>query len=68
MLGLPIEVVVAVLAAVAVLGMGVGVFVFVNPSRSAKDRLEELTGGGASELAGPAPTNSTCTSDSFSNS
>ncbi|MBK7757732.1 MAG: hypothetical protein IPI35_15290 [Deltaproteobacteria bacterium] len=45
MLGLPIEVVVAVLAAVAVLGMGVGVFVFVNPSRSAKDRLEELTGG-----------------------
>ncbi|MCK6521100.1 type II secretion system F family protein [Myxococcota bacterium] len=55
MFGLPIEVVVAVLAAVAVLGMGVGVFVFVNPSRSAKDRLEDLTGGGASELAGPAP-------------
>lgn len=40
-------IVVGALAFLAILGVSAGIFVFANPRRTAQDRLQELTGGGA---------------------
>lgn len=55
MLGIPVlYLAVAGLAAAAIIGVAVGVYVFINPSRTAKDRLEDLTAGTVNEAAVPS--------------
>lgn len=55
MFGLPLEyVIIGALAAAAVVGLAVGAYVFINPSRTAKDRLEDLTTGTVPEAAVPS--------------